>query len=182
MNNLRDLTSLKEKYRFEEYDPRYTNLYDAERDRILRELGQINLNLHHFGSTAIKNIGGKGVIDIFIECSKSDIKSVSGILTSKLGYEFRESGGNKDRLFHQIEINKRRYHVHLTDFGNEEITKCLAFRDFLNSNSELAKEYSEIKKLASEKALEMDNKDDMKQIYTDTKKPVIDKIMRLLSA
>jgi GrpB-like predicted nucleotidyltransferase (UPF0157 family) len=178
MKGLRDLASLKEKYKYEEYNPDYPDLFNIEKKRILSQLNEIDNKIHHIGSTAIQNIGGKGVIDIFIECNKSDIQKVSKILINKLGYEYRKSGGNKNRLFHQIEIKGRRYHVHLTDFNNEEIIQSLTFRDFLCTHSKLAKEYSEIKKLASARALKENNKDDMKRVYTDTKKPVVDKIIQ----
>ncbi|MFH1543064.1 MAG: GrpB family protein [Patescibacteria group bacterium] len=181
MSNLRDLTSLKEKYRFEEYDDNYPELYDSEKDRIRKALVGIEIKIHHFGSTSIKNVGGKGIIDIFIECSQSDIQEVSKILVPKLGYEFRASGGNTNRLFHQIEIEGRRYHVHLTDFDNDEVIRSLAFRDFLNKRPNLAKEYSDTKRLASVRAIKMNTRKEMKQVYMATKKSVINKITRMMA-
>ena len=59
--------------------------------------------------------------------------------------------------------------------------KSLAFRDFLNKRPDLAKEYSDIKRLASVRALKMKTKEEMKRVYMDTKKPVIDKIIRKIS-
>jgi len=182
MNNLRNINSLREKYKFEEYDDRYPDLYDAERDRILQKLAGKVIKIQHFGSTAIKNVGGKGVIDILIESNQPNIQEVSEILTREFGYEYRKSGSYGKRLFHQIEVNGRRYHIHLVSFNDNETVKVLAFRDFLIQRPDLAREYSEIKRLASNYALKMNTKKDMKQIYMSTKKPAMNKIVRIMKA
>lgn len=181
MTNLRSKSSLIKKYKFEEYSSEYPILYRKEKQRILSKFQKVHCKVHHFGSTAIKNVGGKGVIDIYIEAAKSDIKQISNMLIEQLGYEFRSTGGNKERLFHQIEISGRRYHLHLAEYGNKDLQQCLKFRDFLNKHQDLAAEYSNIKRKAACLAQKQKSKNEMKQIYMQTKQPIIDKVVALMN-
>jgi GrpB-like predicted nucleotidyltransferase (UPF0157 family) len=174
-NLLRTRQSLIKKYSFEEYDPIYHELFKKEQQRILTILADIKINIYHIGSTAIPGVGGKGVIDIAITSNLADHKQITARLL-KLGYEFRKSGGDKNRKFHQREFKGRRYHVHLSEFKNINAQRAIAFRDFLRNNPQLAKEYSDIKKQAAKQALKMSTKDEMKLVYAQVKAPVIDKI------
>ncbi len=135
MSKLRHRDSLAKKYSFEPYSSIYPNLFSNEKERLITELESFNPIIEHFGSTSIANVGGKGIIDIFILVDKAKITEVSELLTSRLGYEFRASGGDAERLFHQIEISERRYHVHLSHFGSESYKESIRFRDFLRNNS-----------------------------------------------
>ena len=174
-NSLRTLPSLRSKYSFEPYDPIYLELFNQEQE-YLKQLKLINPHIYHIGSTSIPGVGGKGVIDILITVDSSQLARSSQQLI-KAGYEFRESGGEKDRLFHQKVINGRRYHVHLSPYNAESAIRAVAFRDYLRTDKQLAQSYSDIKMEAAKQALKQDTKDAMKQIYAETKAPVIEQIL-----
>ncbi len=143
--------------------------------------------IEHFGSTSIPGVGGKGIIDIYVSVLKKDLDKAS-IQIQKIGYEFKPSGGiPNERLFHQknkIYPNgkKQIFHAHLTYFGNGDWIKSLAFRDFLINHSELAKEYSDIKHKAVIIAKGLRTKKEKKEAYMNAKRPVIDKILRLMDS
>jgi GrpB-like predicted nucleotidyltransferase (UPF0157 family) len=175
-NSLRDQTSLRSKYTFEPYNPLYIDLYMKE-EKYLRSLDLKNAHIYHIGSTSISGVGGKGVIDILITVATSILDQSSQVLI-KAGYEFRESGGEKTRLFHQKEIKGRRYHIHLSPYNTKSAIEAVAFRDYLRNDKNLAAKYSEIKKQASQLALKQIDKDLMKKTYAEAKAPVIEEILK----
>lgn len=179
--SLQSRESLLKKYSYEIYDPVYPLLYREERQRLAGFLSGLSYHIYHFGSTAIPGVGGKGIIDIFISTAPDKIKAVTAKLT-EAGYEYRESGSNRDRLFFQNEIQGRRYHIHVTGSGNKTLLEVLAFRDYLREHPLLADAYSRIKIQASREAQQMATKAEMKARYHQVKKPVIDKIASELPA
>ena len=179
MKKLQSITSLQQKYTYKPYQKNFPELYEAEKTRISNGLTNIKCDIYHFGSTAIPGVGGKGIIDIIISTDYKNLVEITNRLIN-LGYEFREGGGNENRRFHQTEIQGRRYHVHVTNFNNPELIEAIAFRDYLIENPKLAQEYSEVKKFASEIALQQTTREGMKTAYALAKKPVIDKIFEKL--
>lgn len=174
-NDLRELSSLRSKYAYEPYDPIYPELYEQERVRLIK-LDIKDGHIYHIGSTSIPGVGGKGVIDILITVDHSQLEKSSRLLI-KSGYEFRESGGDLNRLFHQKEYEGRRYHVHISPYNTSSAIQAVAFRDYLRTDPDLAKAYSNIKKEASFEALKQDTKEMMKQVYAQVKAPLIEKIL-----
>ena len=76
------------------------------------------------GSTAIPNLGGKGIIDIAIAVAKEEMQP-SSLNLQKLEYEFRPSFSNADRFYFiaylpDPEEGTRRYHIHLTHPSTKE--------------------------------------------------------------
>ena len=175
----------KAKYRYEDYDSNYPALFEKEAEVINKTLVGKNYEMQHFGSTSIPNVGGKGIIDIYIATGKENFEEFTKLL-EKIGYEMRESGGTEDRIFHHKVVTDENgkqqiFHVHVTHFGYEDYHRSLEFRDYLRSHPDLAKKYSDIKKKASEEALKYDDKDMMKKIYMEIKEPVIKEILQKLN-
>ena len=100
----------------------------------------------HIGSTAIKNIWAKPIIDILIELdSNENMKMVSEIL-EKNGYICMRIESEKRRSFNKgytlQGFAEKVFHLHLRYYGdNDEVY----FRDYLNEHAEIAKLYEEMK-------------------------------------
>jgi GrpB-like predicted nucleotidyltransferase (UPF0157 family) len=73
------------------------------------------------------------------------------------------------------------FHVHLTYFESPDRSKSISFRDFLRTHPKLAQEYSQIKLKAILEAKKFRKKKDKKEAYMNTKKPVIEKILKLMT-
>ena len=164
---------MKNKYVYEPYRKIFPDLFQKEKQRIASALKN-TLAIEHVGSTAIPNLGGKGIIDIAISVPKEEMQRSSEIL-QMLGYEFRPSFSTKDRFYFVIylpdaEEEKRRYHVHLTYPSSNEWNELIGFRDYLKTHPEAVEEYARIKKQAARLANE-----DGEQ-YRKMKEPFIQKI------
>ncbi len=154
------------KYIFKQYNPISPKLYQKEEQRLKQILGDQYL-IEHIGSTAVPNLGGKGIIDIMISVPGKLMNQTSQLL-QKAGYKFSASGGDKERLFHQRDC----YHVHVTFLGSESRKRAVAFRDYLIQHPKDLKQYAKIKQKAATEA----NED--RDIYLAIKQPIIDEIIQ----
>lgn len=85
------------KYTFKPYRTIFPQLFEKEKEKILLSIKNI-LKIEHIGSTAVPNLGGKGIIDIAIASKKEDMENISRELQD-LGYEFRPSFSTAERLY-----------------------------------------------------------------------------------
>lgn len=160
-----------EKYKFRRYDKNYPKLFEKEKRKLKRIFPKAEIE--HIGSTAIKGMGGKGIIDINLGIKKPQIKNaIKKLIENK--YSLIKSGGDKkERWFFErdyiYEKKVQRIHIHLTHLDSHTWKKCLVFRDTLKNNKKLRDEYSKIKKKAFSKKLKNDK-------YRDYKKRFIENI------
>lgn len=145
------------KYVYKPYDNQFPEFFRKEKERILAQI-PFALAIEHVGSTAIEDLGGKGIIDIAIAVEKKDLNLALKEL-EKLDYEFRPQFSTPERKYlitylpDPIE-GKRRYHIHLTHPQSKDWKDLIGFRDFLRSHPEEAARYAAIKKEAVEIAKE----------------------------
>lgn len=118
--------------------------YEEEKE-ILSSLLPSHAVIHHIGSTAIKGIWAKPIVDILVEVpSENDLHIVKDILVTN-GYicmcqDKKRISLNKG--YTENGFAERVFHIHLRiDGDNDEI----AFRDLLNSDEKLAKQYEKLK-------------------------------------
>lgn len=144
-----------QKYIFKNYSSEYPVFFSSEKKKIIKILGS-TVNIEHVGSTAIPFLGGKGIIDIAIGVSKLKLREVKNKLEDA-GYEFRDKASCPKRLFFRIDYpyknEKRRVHIHLTEFNSQNWKELTIFRDYLLKNPDIVKQYIKIKKEGVKKAL-----------------------------
>ena len=101
--------------------------------------------IYHIGSTAIKGIWAKPIIDILIETeNKDDLEDIKSRLT-KSGYICMNQYENRisfNKGYTSDGYAEKVFHLHLRVKGdNDEIY----FRDYLNGHPDIAKEYEKLK-------------------------------------
>lgn len=124
-----------------QYDPSWPKYYEIEAEIIKSKLGQKLIAIYHVGSTSVPNLCAKPKIDI-IAVMNDPSKQIDDL--SLLGYEYR---GEYNIPLH-YGFSKRgdiNFNLHAYERGHPEIELNLLFRDVLRSNTELKKEYYEIK-------------------------------------
>lgn len=143
--------------------------YEEEKKYIMSFLHNKDLKIHHIGSTAIKNIWAKPIIDILIEIPENiSMEQIKRELTGN-GYICMSEEENRksfNKGYTSEGFAEKVFHVHLRYFGdNREIY----FRDYMNNNPALAKEYEKLK-LSLWKKYEHD-----RDAYTDAKSDFVRK-------
>lgn len=142
----------------------WNDWYREEEERILAFLKRKDIRLSHIGSTAIRNIQAKPIVDILLEIPKipeypgflersesldcgiqgSSMESVKKILIEN-GYvcmSERRDRKSFNRGYTDEGFAEKVFHLHLRYYGDNDE---LYFRDFMNETPSLAKEYEELK-------------------------------------
>lgn len=134
-----------------EYNESWLDLYRKEASIIEEVFEQEIVAIHHMGSTSVKGLKAKPIIDILLV-----IKDIANIDTynekmANLGYEAMGECGIEKRRFFRKGGNDRTHHVHAFQEDNKhEINRHLAFRDYLREHPHEASLYGELKqKLAT---------------------------------
>jgi len=159
---------LKRNVRLESWSSDWVNKFEAELARLERLLGTNYLYAHHIGSTSVKGIKAKPIIDMLVVVSS--LKALDDVDFN--GYEVKGENGIKGRRYIQKnEQGDRLYHIHIYEEGHPEIVNHLLFRDSLRNSSKLAEEYEKLKVLLADK-----HQND-KAAYTEAKADFIQQVI-----
>lgn len=128
------------------HNEQWSKQYDEMHTRLCTVLSDYRLHrISHIGSTAIKEILAKDIIDILIEIEhKENIENVAQSLES---HGFLRMSADKNRISLNLGYTAhgfadKVYHLHLRYQGDNDE---LYFRDYLNTHPKTAKEYEQLK-------------------------------------
>ena len=114
----------------------------AESERLGRAIGDTLVVVHHIGSTSIPGIKAKPVIDLLPIVTNLTALDGREAHVVALGYDWLGEFGLPGRRFLRMNRDgKRIFNVHCYERSNPEITRHLAFRDYLRAHPEVAKAY-----------------------------------------
>lgn len=129
-----------------EYDPDWILHYEKEARLLQSIFGDVALNIHHIGSTAIPGIKAKPIIDILI--TTNDINTIDRFddqmerLQYAVGGEFGLPGR---RFYCKGDEEHCHFHVHIYEATNPSVEKYLLFRDYMIAHPTDAKAYESLK-------------------------------------
>ena len=152
-----------------QYSPHWVKAFEQEAKAIRRALPDMQIVLHHIGSTAIPGILAKPIIDILGDVDDLKALDQRSARMGDLGYEVMGPFGIEGRrYFRKFDATGRRtHHLHVFSQGSPHIERHLAFRDYLRSNPMKAAAYSDLKaKITAGEAVSWDE-------YMDAKGPFI---------
>lgn len=127
----------------QKYDPSYQQLFEIEKEKIHNKLEKYVFGIEHIGSTSVKGLGGKPVIDIMIGINSSAEADICIQLLSDLDYQYVDHG--QQWYFRKNSGQSSGYHIHMIEKGNIFWDERLAFRNYLRSNPRVAEEYQNLK-------------------------------------
>lgn len=137
-------------------------------------LGSVAIDIQHIGSTAIRGIYAKPIIDIVVGVDNLDSIKPYIELLEQNGIMFRNEDVPGQLLF-VIGDDKRdirTHHIHVVIWNSTAWNNYINFRDYLNAFPEQAKAYEKLKiKLASNFA-------DDRRSYTAGKQELINAILK----
>lgn len=129
------------------YDPRWPVLFEAEAVRLGRALGEVALRIEHIGSTAVRDLAAKPVVDVQISVAALEPAKPYASPLEGLGYGNWRDIHEPDHRFCRDE--PRRHHVHLVVAGGAIERDRPLFRDYLTVNPEIRRTYAELKVAAA---------------------------------
>jgi GrpB-like predicted nucleotidyltransferase (UPF0157 family) len=155
-----------------DYDPDWETAYAEERDRLQRALGSVARGTEHYGSTAVRGMRAKPILDILVGVTPlSDWEKCHDPLIG-LGYDYAAHAGVPGHhIFGRGRDRSERTHlVHVVEFLGESWRSNLAFRDALRSDSVLRSAY------LAEKQRAVDAAPDSRACYNEQKQAFIDRV------
>jgi GrpB-like predicted nucleotidyltransferase (UPF0157 family) len=122
--------------------PEWTARARAEVERLGPAIGNCLVAIHHIGSTSIPGIKAKPTVDLLpLVTDIAALDQREGAVTA-LGYEWMGEFGLPGRRFLRLSRDgKRLFNVHCYEASNPEVTRHIAFRDYLRAHRDVAKEY-----------------------------------------
>lgn len=127
------------------YENHWAEKFQKEAKR-LKEAMPEHVKVHHIGSTSVPGLAAKPIIDMIMEVTNIDKVDRWNDCFVELGYTPKGENGISGRRFfvHGTE-EKRSYHLHIYETGDQEIMRHLSFRDYMMEHCEEAEAYATLK-------------------------------------
>lgn len=136
------------------YEEKWITAYRDEKNMLEEVLGNLALDIQHFGSTAVKGMCAKPVIDIMVVVKHiQDIDVYNQVMAEKGFIAQGEKGIPGRRYFvrYQADGINHAAHVHIYERDNPRVADELLFRDFLRIDSQSFQAYAAVKLEAAHK-------------------------------
>ncbi len=130
-----------------DYSPEWPLEYEREAAALARVFGGNLAAIHHIGSTAVPGLAAKPIIDIMpVVYSLEAVDALSAGFEA-LGYEYLGEFGIPGRRYMRRGGDERTHQVHVFSvLDTANITRHLAFRDYLRAHPDVCAEYAALKR------------------------------------
>ena len=134
------------------YDPAWPERFKEEREALSAAIGDwVTGRIHHVGSTSVPGLGSKPVIDILVGVRDLEESRSCFDRLGDLEYMYAPYRSEEMHWFCKPNPSRRTHHLHLVPAGSSRFHDELAFRDYLRTHSEVAKEYGALKRRLAKK-------------------------------
>jgi GrpB-like predicted nucleotidyltransferase (UPF0157 family) len=128
------------------YDPGWPAAFEAEAVRLRAALESLALRIDHNGSTSIRGIAAKPIIDIQVSVAALQPLAAYGERLQRVGYfHVPHPDDSFCPFFYRPSQPPHSHHVHVVEAGGAEERRTLAFRDYLRDHAVEAGEYERLK-------------------------------------
>lgn len=126
-------------------DHRWAELFEHERERLARALGEVARAIEHVGSTAIPGLEAKPIIDMMVAVDSYESFFPHVPTVEKLGYIYRgEDGIPRRHLFWNPDPCT--VHLRFLEKDSDAWHLHLAFREAMRRSPQLRQQYLELKR------------------------------------
>lgn len=127
------------------YRSEWESCFRHEREGILECIGPLVTKVEHVGSTAVRGMIAKPILDIAIAVEDFDeARACIAPLETRLGYTFMGEHGIPRRHYF-VKGEPRTHHIHMVEGHSEEWLRMIHFRDRLRDSPILADRYAKLK-------------------------------------
>ncbi|MBR3555845.1 MAG: GrpB family protein [Oscillospiraceae bacterium] len=156
------------------YDVQWEQAFVSIKDELLKALGPLAVRIEHVGSTSVRGLSAKPIIDIDVVIKDYSVFDAVAAALEEIGYHHEGDLGiaMREAFRYDSKEHLQKRHLYVCPQDSPELKRHVAFRDYLRSHPEAVREYSRIK---AEGAALYPN--DIEQ-YIQHKSPFIEKIYR----
>ncbi len=160
----------------EEYKENWTLDFEKIREILCEALQDQNISIEHIGSTSIRGLTAKPIVDIDVIFDKNaDFYEIKTAL-EKLGYYHNGNQGiesrevfKRDKTLNHSVLDAIAHHLYACPDDSEELRRHILFRDYLRANSEARIEYQKLKyEIAAEANQDRKRYSELKEIKAKT--------------
>jgi GrpB-like predicted nucleotidyltransferase (UPF0157 family) len=155
------------------HDDNWANEYQLTQNELKTILGDTIIEMHHVGSTAIRGIVAKPILDVAVVVESVEMINFAGMEAA--GYEYCGLRGDtgKHLFVRRVDGNISTHHIGCYLKDNDDCNSSVLFCRYLNEHPECAKQYNDLKiELAAQYP-------DDRLAYTDAKADFIENILIL---
>ena len=143
----------------EKYKPEWVDQFNNIKDALEKFLQNLNFSIEHVGSTAVRGLDAKPIIDIdIIFYTKNDFQLIKTRL-EKAGYYHNGNQGIEDRdVFKREGVQKHGildaipHHLYVCPANSKALERHLLSRNYLRKNEWARKKYQQMKYEIAERA------------------------------
>lgn len=146
---------MKQRITIEEYNIKWESEFNKLHTLINNVMEDSILSIEHVGSTSVKGLASKPILDIDIVIEGYEVfpevvkklETIGYYYQAEWSFEGREAFGRKNAFVPWSEGNTvwMEHHVYVCDKNSEELKRHVAFRDYLREHTEVANEYGSLK-------------------------------------
>lgn len=131
------------------YDPAWPKMAENYAAR-LQTLGSVLVRVHHIGSTSVPWLAAKPIIDLMPLVTDLTKLDRERLRVAALGFEWHGELGIPGRRYCTLsnETGDRIAQLHFFAADSPQVTRHLAFRDYLRAHPEVARAYEKEKRRA----------------------------------
>ena len=154
------------------YDALWPGQFEQERLLLYRIIGEwVNGGIEHVGSTAVPGLDAKPVIDVMAGVLSLEASRDAISVLERNGYSYAPYRPDVMHWFCKPSFAFRTHHLHLVPYQSRLWKERLAFRDYLRSHSDVAREYAQLKyQLAEQYRFD-------REAYTEAKSEFIQRVL-----
>ena len=154
------------------YDEHWRQDFQKIKDEITNALGQLIIGIEHVGSTSVKGLSAKPIIDIDVIIKDYTVLENVVSALREIGYQHEGNLGivGREAFKYDGKEHLQKHHLYVCPEDSPELKRHIAFRDYLLTHPDAVREYSHIKEEAVKQF-----PDDIER-YIGYKSPFIEKI------
>lgn len=146
---------MKQRITIEKYSVKWESEFNKLQSLINNVMEALVLSIEHVGSTSVKGLSSKPILDIDIVIEDYEIfpevvkklETIGYYHQEGWSYKGREAFGRKDAFVPWSGENPvwMEHHLYVCDKNSEELRRHVAFRDYLREHDDVAIEYGRLK-------------------------------------
>ncbi len=129
------------------YDLRWAQDFEKIASEIWEALGKLALSIEHVGSTSVPGLSAKPIIDIDVVIRNYSLFDAVSRSLAGIGYRHEGDLGipGREAFAYDGKEHLRKHHLYVCPQDSPELKRHIAFRDYLRSHPDAAREYGRVK-------------------------------------
>ncbi|WP_429815566.1 GrpB family protein [Ensifer sp. B1-9] len=130
-----------------DWSPDWPDKFSVKAEAIRRALGDHALRIDHVGSTAIRGLAAKPIIDIQISVADLTTIEILAERMATIGYIWRPLNADLTKRYFRERPGDERTHIHMRRVGSWQEQWTLLFRDYMRAHVNEHAPYADLKRV-----------------------------------